>query len=316
MEGKKMPRSVLVIMGGTSSEREISLKSGEAMYKALCNKGYNAEKFILNADNCGEIIAKKPDLAVLALHGKCGEDGTIQGLLELAGIPYTGSKVASSAMCMDKIITKKMFEQSHIPTAKYICVFRGETPDFPGLAKKAVSELGLPLVVKAPCQGSSVGVKIVKTSGELPKVLKEIYQYDNELLLEEFLPGTELTVPLMEDENGVKALPVIEIVSENEFYDFESKYAPGMSHHIIPARIPDDIMSETSALAVQAYKALLCNGVARVDFILGADGKPRAVEINTIPGMTATSLVPDAAAYLGISFDDLVDMIVKTSGEK
>ena len=304
---------ILVVMGGTSSEREISLKSGEAMYKALLEKGYNAERFILDKDNAADVIAKKPACVMLALHGRGGEDGSIQGMLEIAGIPYTGSRVASSAMCMDKIFTKKMLAYDGIPTAKFISVLRNERFDAVALADEAIKKLGLPVVVKAPREGSSVGIEIVKEKERLAGAIEEIYKYDSEILLEEFLPGTEMTVPVIKDEEGIKILPIIEIVSENEFYDFESKYTAGMSHHIIPARISADVEEAIWQMAKDTYIAMNCDGLARVDFMLDKDGDPRVVEVNTLPGMTATSLAPDAAAHVGISFADLVEMILKTA---
>lgn len=296
-------KKILVVMGGISSEREISLRSGEAVYNALISRGYNAHRFILNENNACDIISEKPELCVLVLHGKGGEDGTIQGLLELSGIPYTGSGVASSANCMNKILTKKLLETEGIPTPEYETVKKGE--DYKNVAMNFV----FPLVVKAPCQGSSVGVEIVHNREELTSAIENNIGYDGEILIEKFISGTEVTVPVMQDGGKAVALPIIEIVSENAFYDFESKYTSGMSHHIIPARISEEAAKKTEEYALKAYSALSCRGVARIDFFVDEAGNPFVIEINTIPGMTSTSLVPDAAKAIGLSFEDLVEKI-------
>ena len=304
-------KNIVVVMGGTSSEREVSLRSGQAMYEALIRLGYNVEAFDLNADNAKELLIKKPDLCVLALHGKGGEDGTIQGMLELAGIKYTGSGVASSANCMNKILTKKLLEVKDIPTPRYATIYKGE--NITSFVEYVLSKFEFPLVVKAPCQGSSVGVEIVHSRETLITAIENNIIYDGEILIEEFITGTELTVPVMRDGNDVIAFPIVEIVSENDFYDFESKYTSGMSHHIIPARISEDSSKRISQYAIDSYKALSCNGVARIDFFIDKNENPYVIEINTLPGMTSTSLVPDSAKAIGMSFDALAEKIVKDS---
>lgn len=301
-------KKILVVMGGTSSEREISLKSGTAVLNALVANGYNAKAFILNEDNVLEILNEKPDLCVLALHGKGGEDGSIQGLLELCGIRYTGSGVSASANCMNKILTKKLLSYEKLPTPDFYCVKKDD--DYLVAAKCAVDALSLPIVVKAPCQGSSVGVEITYTLEELIDSIQKNMQYDGEILLEKFIKGIELSIPVINDNGIIKSLPIVEIVSENAFYDFESKYTSGMSHHIIPARVSDDARDKINRYAIDAYKALSCKGVARIDFFIDKDNNPYVIEINTLPGMTATSLVPDSAKAAGISFDELVNRIV------
>lgn len=299
---------ILVVMGGTSSECEVSLRSGQAVFDALVRQGFNVEKFILNENNVCEIIDIKPDLCVLALHGKGGEDGTIQGMLELTGIKYTGSGIASSANCMNKILTKKLLQINGIPTPQYAVINKGENViDF---VDDILVQFDFPLVVKAPCQGSSVGVEIAHNKEQLIKSIENNIDYDGEILIEEFIYGTELTVPVMYDNDKLITLPIVEIVSENAFYDFESKYTTGMSHHIIPARVSDDARDKINRYAIDAYKALSCKGVARIDFFIDKDNNPYVIEINTLPGMTATSLVPDSAKAAGISFDELVNRIV------
>lgn len=301
-------QKILIVMGGTSSEREISLRSGQAVFEALVRLGYNVEKFILNQNNVKELLMIKPDLCVLALHGKGGEDGSIQGMLELAGIRYTGSGIVSSAMCMNKIITKKMLSHRNIPTPRFAEIKKGENIE--EFSKNLIKNFDFPMVVKAPCQGSSVGVEIVHNFEELTNAIKNNIEYDNEILIEEFINGIELTVPVMKQGCSAIAFPIVEIVSENTFYDYESKYTEGMSHHIIPARVNEEAAEKISQYAVDAYNALSCSGIARVDFFIDKDNNPYVIEINTIPGMTATSLVPDSAKAAGINFDELVEKIV------
>lgn len=307
---------ILVVMGGMSTEREVSLRSGEAIYNALISRGYNAEKFILDSGNVSEIFKKSPDYVFLALHGKWGEDGTIQGMLELAGIPYTGSGVACSAVSINKILTKKMLKFHGIKTPEFISVSRYDVIKSETLAKRVVAEIGLPVVVKASCQGSSVGVKIVQRADELPSVIDELLVYDGELLFEEYMQGQEMTVPVIYDNGEIRVFPIIEITSENSFYDFESKYTAGMSHHIIPARISESVADEVKRLTVETYKALDCSGIVRVDFMLDVNNVPNVIEVNTLPGMTATSLVPDAARAVGMEFEDIVEKILMSADDK
>ncbi len=301
-------KKILVVMGGCSSEREVSLRSGEAIYNALVSMGYNAKKFILDENNACKIAEEAPDLCVLVLHGKGGEDGTIQGMLELMGIRYTGSGVAASANCMNKILAKQVLSFENIPTPEFSVIRKGE--DATPFVESVVSRFGFPLVVKAPCQGSSVGVEIVHTREDLLGAIEKNIVYDGEILIERFICGMELTVPVMQDGDKTIVFPIVEIVSENAFYDFESKYTVGMSRHIIPARIPPETAKEIEVCAVKAYKALGCKGIARIDFFVDADLAPYVIEINTIPGMTATSLVPDSAKAAGISFEALVEKMV------
>ena len=310
-EKNMVDKRILVVMGGTSSEKEVSMRSGEAMYKAVCEKGYNAEKFVLTSSNAGDIIAIKPDCVLLALHGKGGEDGCIQGMLELAGIPYTGSGVASSAACMNKIFTKKIIAFEGIRTSKFISIGINEEFSYEQLKDRVLQEIGLPAVIKAPCQGSSVGVKIARSADSLSSILEEIYQLDHELLIEKYLPGKEITIPVIKKGKNISTLPIIEITSENSFYDYESKYTVGMSHHIIPAQISKDNEEIIKQMAIDTYKALNCSGLVRVDFMLDSNELPYVMEVNTLPGMTETSLVPDAARACGIEFNELVSLLIE-----
>lgn len=311
MENKK----VLVLMGGISTEREVSLRSGAAIAKGLKEAGYEVEALDITPDNIAEISKIKPAVAYLALHGKGGEDGCIQGMLEWMGIPYTGPGLAASAICMDKTLTKKMLLQGNIPTPKSVEYTKAECSDLEKTADSLINELGLPMVIKAPCQGSSIGVVIVRNKEAIADAITEVFKYDESLLAEQFVCGTEVSVPVIGNDNP-EVLPIIEITASNEFYDYQSKYTPGMSAHIIPARISKKAEDKIKEYAVQAYKKTGCKGISRIDFMIDEDDNPYVIEINTIPGMTETSLVPDSAKHIGISFSQLVDKIVKLALER
>jgi len=302
---------VLVVCGGISTEREISLLSGKAIYEALKRKGYkNAELFDMKRDNIGEIFNLQPNVVFLGLHGRGGEDGSIQGLLELSGIPYTGPGVAASAVCMDKIITKRVLSSAGIPTAKFEVFQKTQEDEYENMAKQLIDKIGLPMVLKSPCQGSSIGVVIVRKEEEMVKAIEEVYKYGDQLLAEEFLDGVELTLPVMGNDE-LQTLPIIEITSEREFYDYTAKYTSGLCHHIIPATI--DVKTERQVLEIgkSVYRILGCKVLSRVDFIVDKVKGPMVIEVNTLPGMTDMSLFPDAARYIGISYDDLVERFLE-----
>lgn len=304
---------VLVLCGGISSEREISLRSGEAVAAALLEAGFDVEKMDLTRENVAQIAEKKPDVVFPALHGAFGEDGAIQGVLEWLGIPYVGSGIAASAVCMDKLLTKKLFVAEKVPTARFL-EFQERPADTGACARDVIDKLGLPFVCKAARQGSSIGVVIVRKKEDAESALSEVFSLGDPVLCEAFLSGTELTVPVMGNRE-ITVLPVIEIVSEGEFYDFASKYTPGQSHHILPARISPETEQEVRAIAARAYRAAGCRGFARVDVMLDGKGMPHAVEINTLPGMTGVSLFPDAARAAGISFPELCRRLVELALE-
>lgn len=306
---------VLVLMGGKSSEREISLRSGTAVTGALKERFENVLALDIASDNLGEIAAFQPDVAFIALHGKGGEDGAVQGLLEWMGIPYTGPGIAASAICMDKILTKKILSLSGVPTPKFLQIGKKEKKDPKKAVEYAIDTLGLPLVLKACCQGSSIGTTIVRKREGAIDALMELFSYGDEILAEAFLSGMELTVPVMGNDT-LRVLPPIEITSTGQFYDFESKYMPGGSEHIIPARISPETDEKLRSLAARAYEAVGCRGLSRVDVMLDAEGQPQVIEINTSPGMTETSLFPDAARAENISFADLCEMLCDYALEK
>jgi len=302
---------VLVLMGGTSEEREVSMRSGNAVYDALKSAGYAVERLILDQNNLNQIEIIKPDVVFIALHGKFGEDGTIQGYLELIGIPYTGSGVTTSAICMDKVISKKLFAYEQIPTADFTVLSKSEyLKEREQIENKLLQMIGLPVVVKPATQGSSIGTVIVKNQMDLIPALEQAFAYDREILIEKFIEGTEVTVAVLGN-NSPRVLPVIEITSENEFYDYQSKYTQGMCHHIIPARIDDNLTRQIEAICLRTYQVMGCRGVARIDIMIDKAGNTYVLEVNTIPGMTEMSLVPDAAKAAGISFEQLVDELIK-----
>jgi len=302
-------------MGGLSEEREVSLRSGAGVYDALKKSGYQVKALDMNRDNLWKIKEMNPDVVFIALHGKYGEDGTVQGYLDILGIPYTGSGAETSAICMNKVTTKKIFGYEGIPTADFLIIkkheYDRERLDSAGIAAR----LGLPLVVKAPTQGSSIGIYIVRQEADIAGFIEQAFVYDDEILLEKFIEGPQLTVTVIGNESP-QVLPIIEITAANEFYDYESKYTPGKCEHIIPARISSALSQKVTEISENVYTTFKCRGYARVDFMIDTDENPYVLEINTIPGMTAMSLVPDAARAGGIEYTDLCDRIVKLALQK
>jgi len=304
---------IVVIMGGTSTEAEISRQTGNAVLKALKSKGYNAVGMELHPETFAEEIRQaKPAIVFNALHGKFGEDGILQGTLEMLGIPYTGSGVLASAVTMDKAASKRVFEAEGISTPKAHTYHRFEMKR--DLATEIEKEFSLPVVVKASSQGSSIGVYIVDNADDLAKALKEAFSYDEEVLVEQFIRGKELTVAVWGNEESKEAFPIIEITTESGRYDYESKYTKGASHHIIPARVSEAKTKEIQDLAVKTFTACGCRGVARVDMMLGEDGTPYVIEVNSVPGMTELSLVPDAGRAMGVEFPELCARILQMAG--
>jgi D-alanine-D-alanine ligase len=300
-----MKKHVAVLMGGWSAEREVSLRSGKACADALESEGYRVTRVDV-ARNIGEVLgALKPDAAFNVLHGVPGEDGTIQGVLEVLGIPYTHSGVLSSALAMDKAQARIVMANAGVPVAEGRVVTRAEA------AKGHV--LPRPYVLKPVAEGSSVGVFIVTEEHAHPpqELTRPDWKHGETLLAERYIPGMELTCAVMGDE----ALDVIEIEAATRFYDYEAKYAPGGSRHILPARIKPNIYQEARILALKAHRALGCRGISRADFRFDnredGSGGLFCLEVNTQPGMTETSLVPELAAYRGMSFGGLVRWIVE-----
>ena len=299
--GKLKMKKIGVLCGGSSQEREVSLKTGDAVYRALVSLGLNVRKLDVDRGIALTLAKEGIDLAFIALHGKLGEDGTIQGLLEIMGIPYTASGVLASALALDKVYTKKVFSYHNLPVAKYkVLEKRVETPG------NILGELGYPVIVKPAREGSTIGVTIVRELGGLDGAINLAFGYGDKILIEEYIEGKEITVGILGDE----PLPVIEIVSKTAFYDYRAKYEPGMSKHIVPAKLPKEQYELAQSLALSAHRALGCRGATRVDMVMDEGGKIYLLEVNTIPGMTETSLLPEAAAVAGMDFKQLVVKIL------
>lgn len=304
---------IVVVMGGTSTEAEISRQTGNAILKALQTKGYNAEGMELVPANFAEDIKKRNCAIVFnALHGKYGEDGVLQGTLDMLGIPYTGSGVLAAAITMDKAASKRVFVAEGISTPRSHTYHSFEMKR--DLVKEIEQSFKLPVVVKAASQGSSIGVYIVESKEELASSLKEAFKYNDEVLVEEFIKGKELTVAVWGNAEAKEAFPVIEITTASGRYDYESKYTKGASTHIIPARVSEKKTKEIQELAIKTFTACGCSGVARVDMMLSEDEVPYVIEVNSVPGMTELSLVPDAGRAMGIEFPELCERILQMAG--
>ena len=300
-----MSKHVAVLMGGWSAEREISLRSGKACAEALARLGYRATRIDVGRDIATVLTTVKPDVALNMLHGRPGEDGTLQGVLEILAIPYTHSGVMASAVAMQKDIAKALFRAADVPVPEGLVVSRFEA------AKSHL--LPPPYVIKPIAEGSSVGVFIVREDHAHPpqELTRADWPYGERMLVEKYIPGKELTCAVM----GDAALGVIEIVPTVRFYDYEAKYAPGGSKHLLPAPVSSFVYQQVRRLALAAHRALGCRGVSRADFryddrIEGSGGLV-CLEVNTQPGMTETSLVPELAAHAGITFDELVQWMIE-----
>lgn len=302
---------VAVVLGGPSSEAEISRVTGNAIACALREKGYNAKELELNPSNLiNDLRAMKAEVVFNAVHGKYGEDGRLQSILEAAEIPYTGCGILASAVSMDKSATKRYLQSAGIATAPCRIINKRDVVDFKGLAAEIIAEFDLPVVIKAATQGSSIGVVIPKVSAEVEPALIETFKYSSDVLAEKCIEGKELTVAVMEENGKAKPLPVIWIAPHSGEYDFHSKYTKGATDYHCPAPFDEKTTDYIQSVAVATYKLLGLSGVARIDIILGNDGVAYVLEANTVPGMTATSLVPKAAAAVGISFQDLCEKIL------
>jgi D-alanine-D-alanine ligase len=286
---------VAVLLGGKSAEREVSLKSGSMVLAALKKKGVDAHAFDPAEKSIEALQKEKFGRAFIALHGRFGEDGTMQGILEWLGIPYTGSGVLASALAMDKVRTKRIWSAEGLPTAPYAVLTREMN------LKVVARKLGIPLFVKPASEGSSVGMSKVKRVGDFEEAFSLAINYDPVVIAEKFIDGPELTVAIL----GEQALPVIRIETPREFYDYEAKYVANDTRYLIPAGLTEKKEQELRALCLEAFRALGCRGWGRVDLMLDRRGRPYLLEINTSPGMTDHSLVPMAARAVGLSYEDL-----------
>jgi D-alanine-D-alanine ligase len=303
MTGKPDPAAmgkVAVLFGGRSAEREISIRSGSGVLAALQRQGVDAHPFDPAERGLDELRRDGFSRAFIALHGRYGEDGTVQGALELLGIPYTGSGVMASAIAMDKVFTKRVWITHGLPTPKFEVVRRGdELQSLPG-------RLGLPLILKPPHEGSTIGVSKVEDPSRLAEAFELAARFDETVLAEQFIAGAELTVAILGKDDGARALPVIEIRAPGGQYDYHNKYFGQQTQYLCPAPLAPPVAQAVQQASVQAYRALGCEGWARVDLMLDAAQQPWLLEINTSPGMTDHSLVPMAALAQGISYDELV----------
>lgn len=304
-------RVVAVVMGGPSAEREVSLNTGAAIANALREYGYtNVVEIDLDPRNFGKQLAEsKAEVVFNAVHGLYGEDGRLQTLLEIREMPYTGSGMIASVSCMDKVITKRMLRDAGISTPACLIVNKKES----GIKEKIMERFSLPVVIKPASQGSSIGVEIVKEENQLDEALANAFKYSRDILVEEFIGGKELTVSMMQKDGEVVALPVIHIAPHSGMYDYHSKYTKGATEYICPADLDEETTKKVQEISKQAYEVLGCSGVARADVMLDEEGNGYVLEINTVPGMTATSLVPKAAAAAGISFPELCNIILQSA---
>ncbi|HBG93684.1 MAG: D-alanine--D-alanine ligase [Nitrospirae bacterium GWF2_44_13] len=300
-------KKIGVLMGGISSEREVSLRSGSAVFNALKKLGYTAVAIDAASNICEMLKKEKIDIAFLVLHGGWGEDGSIQGLLEVMGIPYTGSDVISSAIAMNKAASKKIFLYHKIPV-----------PPFIVLDKKAVSyqlsaiSFEMPWVVKPAGEGSSVGVSIVRDKGQIESALKTGFSCGSEIIIEKYIEGREIHIGILND----RALGGVEVKTSLEFYSYEAKYTAGLTEYILPPQIDEAVYMKAKDIALSANRALGCLGATRVDLKIDNDGNPYVLEVNTIPGMTETSLLPKIAKEAGLDFPALVEEILKGAIER
>lgn len=302
-------RKIGVLMGGMSSEREVSLRSGSAVFDALKKRGYNAVAVDAASNICEVLKKDKIDIAFLVLHGGWGEDGSIQGLLEVMGIPYTGSDVISSAIAMNKAASKKIFLYHRIPAPSFTVVSENsETLN----SKLSTINFEMPWVVKPVCEGSSVGVSIVRDKGQIESALKTGFSCGNEIIIEKYIEGKEVHIGILND----RALGGVEVKTSFEFYSYEAKYTAGLTEYILPPPIEEAVYMKAKDVALSANRALGCSGATRVDLRIDNDGNPYVLEVNTLPGMTETSLLPKIAKEAGFDFPALVEEILKGAIER
>lgn len=288
-----------VLYGGKSAEREVSIMSGTGVHAALVSQGVDAHLFDTGVGSLGDLADAKFDRVFIALHGRFGEDGTIQGALELLGIPYTGSGPMASSLAMDKIMTKRIWIEAGLPTPGYAALHDAQS------VKSAVERLGLPLMMKPPHEGSTLGIVKAARAEEVVGAYQHAAQYDDVVLAEQFISGRELTVAILGGGESSRALPLIEIVAPDGNYDYQNKYFSDDTRYLCPAPIEPALAAHIAQISVQAYRALGCEGWGRADVILDAAGKAWLIEMNTSPGMTGHSLVPMAAKAVGMDYPSL-----------
>ena len=294
-------KNVAVLMGGWSAEREVSLNSGNAVFSALSRKGINATAIDVDRNICEKLKTGDYSHVFNIMHGRGGEDGQIQGVLDVLKLPYTGSGVLGSALAMDKFRCKQLWRGMGLPTPDYM-ELKSETD-----CEEALENLGLPLMIKPVLEGSSIGISKVNEPGEMMPAWKKAKSCGGVIMAEKFIQGEEYTAAIL----GDQVLPMIRLKTEHSFYDYEAKYVSDDTQYICPCGLTESVENELGKLMLQSYEAVMCEGWGRVDFMLDQDNKPWLIEVNTVPGMTDHSLVPMAARQAGISFDDLVMRILQ-----
>ncbi|MBR5554474.1 D-alanine--D-alanine ligase [bacterium] len=305
----KKDSKIAVLAGGMSSEAEVSMRSGKGCFEALKRLGYSNAELVVVDENIAEVLKQgKFEYAYNALHGKYGEDGCVQGILEILQIPYSGCGVMASSVCMNKEYTKRILSTCEdIPLIKSVFVRKGDD------VIEKTKNLKYPLITKPVCEGSSFGMTKVNTPDELEKAYIEAVKYNDDVLIEEYLVGVCATVGVLENDGKPFATEILELRPKNEWYDYEAKYTKGMTEFILPAELSADMTKRVKDIAIKAYEIAGCSGVSRVDFLI-VDGVPYVLEINTSPGMTETSDLPAQALAMGITYDELVQLILNSVG--
>lgn len=304
---------IMTLMGGPSPERSISLMSGKSVSAGLRNLGYEVTEEDFSVDTFGKILQEKPDLVFVIMHGSPGEDGTVQGMLDLLGVRYTGSGVMASALAMNKAALKRYLANSDVNMPAWFLVQPRASMDI--ITNRLAAEgMDFPVVVKPTSAGSTIGISIVTKESELSDAIDEARRINPFVIVEDFIAGKEITVSIVGNEELI-VLPTQEIIAESGFYDYDAKYTPGGSHHIFPPSVDPAAIYKAEEMAERAYLEVGCRGFARADFIISDDDEPFFLEINTLPGMTEVSLVPDAAKEYGWSFEDLLKRIVEYAME-
>jgi D-alanine-D-alanine ligase len=307
-------KRVAVLKGGPSLERQVSLRSAARVEDALESLGHEVVPIDVGGDLVERLRDSRAEVAFVALHGRGGEDGTVQEILEIVGMPYTGSGVAACIRSMDKVLTKHLLVEQRLPTPDFFAFNETAFREFGAAeALPAIEErLGFPIVVKPAAQGSALGIKFARTPKDVPEALIAAFSYDEKVLLERYIGGRELAVGLLEHEGDVQALPIVEALPKDEyFFDFESRYEIGKTEYVCPAELPGEITEEAQELAIATYRLLGCYGFARIDMILSKEGELQVLEAQVIPGLTETSLLPQAGEAAGISFEQLVERLVQ-----
>ena len=297
---------IVVLAGGPSSERDISIKSGKAVYNALKKKGQSVDFLDVKDDFRASLEAKDPDIVFIALHGRFGEDGTVQAMLEEMRIPYTGSGVEASRLAMDKVASRRIFTRNGILAPRFRVLAKSQDPE------SVLKDFKIPFVIKPRNEGSSIGLSVVRDKSQINIALEKAFKYSDMILIEEYIHGRELTVGILEN----KALPVIEIMARNQIYDYEAKYEDKDTAYLVPADLEEEKRKRAQGYAVKAHNALNCADFSRVDMRMDKNGSIFTLEINTIPGLTERSLLPKAARAAKINFEDLCMKLIELACKK